>query len=433
MGWSRSWINEILQAVDERGHHRIARSIQLFVAIGDKLVGDHALRWAASLTFTTILSLMPLLAVVFSVLQAFLPNQFEEIKSWLFNALFTDSVSGVTEHIEAALTTNQGTIGIVGLAILVIVSILLFLSVENAFNDIWNVPKSRPMYRRLLTFYAVITLTPTLLALGSVAASRLMIQLGITYTSVYLAGVVNLTLVVFVLTLLTKLLPHTYVNMKYALISAVIAAVVFQLGRFGFNLYVDTLYEGSIRSKVYGSFALIPIFLLWIYVCWIIVLSGASLAYMLQNRERLTRDFDIIRRTGHLNEAPSGRMLCTVFLEVANHFYSHGGHIEQRRIADRLQIDEIILDRCIETLKSNRLLSEVIGDGPVCLLPSQSLSQLTVADVYKLGCHQTQLKFNHESSYYQAFDKLESQANVAAQDLRKSVTIASLIELKKDD
>ena len=126
-------------------------------------------------------------------------------------------------------------------------------------------------------------------------------------------------------------------------------------------------------------------------------------------------------------------MLCTVFLEVANHFYSHGGHIEQRRIADRLQIDEIILDRCIETLKSNRLLSEVIGDGPVCLLPSQSLSQLTVADVYKLGCHQTQLKFNHESSYYQAFDKLESQANVAAQDLRKSVTIASLIELKKDD
>ena len=161
MGWSRSWINEILQTVDERGHHRIARSIQLFVAIGDKLVGDHALRWAASLTFTTILSLMPLLAVVFSVLQAFLPDQFEQIKSWLFNALFTDSVSEVTEHIEAALTTNQGTIGIVGLAILVIVSILLFIGRE-CFQRYLECAKSRPMYRRLLTFYAVITLTPTL-------------------------------------------------------------------------------------------------------------------------------------------------------------------------------------------------------------------------------------------------------------------------------
>ena len=133
MGWARSWINEALRQFDKKGHRRIARSMQMILAIGDKMVGDHALRWAASLTFTTILSLMPLLVVVFSVLNAFLPGQLSVVQRWILGALFTDSISDVTKHIEMALTANQGTISLVGLGLLLVVSILLFLCFKNPF------------------------------------------------------------------------------------------------------------------------------------------------------------------------------------------------------------------------------------------------------------------------------------------------------------
>ncbi len=429
MGWARSWINEALRQFDRKGHRGLARSLQMVLAIGDKMVGDHALRWAASLTFTTILSLMPLLVVVFSVLNAFLPGQLSQVQSWILGALFTDSISDVTRHIEMALTANQGTISLVGLGLLLVVSILLFLSVENAFNDIWNVPKSRPMYRRLLTFYAVITLAPTFLALGSIFGSRLLNSVGITSLSIYLAGFVNWMLVVLALTLLYKLLPHTYVKMKYAFIAAVVAAIVFQLCRFGFNLYVETIYTGSTRSKIYGSFALIPIFFLWVYLCWIIVLSGSSSTYLFQNRVRLTRDFDVIRNSGQeLNTVPTGYLLCSIYLVISKHFRRDGGDIEQWRIARELRIDEITLERCISLLRSNDFICLVHSEGPPRLIPSKPLDKVFLGEIYALAKAIGYGPKSLEIPGHEPHRDIEINAQNLAHEKRNQVSFAQLVD-----
>tara|TARA_B100001093_G_scaffold469719_1_gene490650 strand:- start:1608 stop:2936 length:1329 start_codon:yes stop_codon:yes gene_type:complete len=429
MGWARSRINEALRQFDRKGHRRIARSMQMGLAIGDKMVGDHALRWAASLTFTTILSLMPLLVVVFSVLNAFLPGQLSQVQAWILGALFTDSISDITRHIEMALTANQGTISLVGLGLLLVVSILLFLSVENAFNDIWSVPKSRPMYRRLLTFYAVITLAPTFLALGSIFGSRLLDSVGITSLSIYLAGFVNWLLVVLALTLLYKLLPHTYVKMKYAFIAAVVAAIVFQLCRFGFNLYVDSIYTGSTRSKIYGSFALIPIFFLWVYLCWIIVLSGSSSTYIFQNRVRLTRDFDVIRHSGHeLNSVPTGYLLCSIYLVIAKHFRRDGGDIEQWKIAHELRIDENSLEQCIGLLKSNDFICLVHNEGPPRLIPSKPLDRVFLGDIYALARHIGYCPDSLKIPGHDPHNQIELAAQTIAHETRNQINFAQLVD-----
>jgi membrane protein len=429
MGWARSWINQSLQRIDDAGHRRMARIAQLVLAIGDRVVGDHALRWAASLTFTTILSLMPLLVVIFAMLNAFLPGHalVIEIQNWILEVLFTDSVSQVTHHIEEALKANQGTVGLVGLTFLLVVSLFLFLSVENAFNDVWHAPKSRPLYRRLLTFYAVITLAPALLALGSILGDRILVSLGVATLGATISSLVSWLLVVVALTLMYKLLPHTHVRIRFAVMSAVCAAIVFQLARYGFNMYVDMMYTGSVRYKLYGSFALIPIFFLWVYISWIIILSGVSMSYILQNRIRLERDFDRSRKSGlPIHGPPTGSLLSCIFLVIARQFTRFGGDITLRQIADTLKIDEVTLDRSIAVLSEHGLVYSVTNDGPIRVIPGRPLDRITVGEVFELARDQGYSTGSLALSEHQEFESLVREAELAASEVRGQLTFSDI-------
>jgi len=363
------------------------------------------------------------------MLNAFLPGHalVIQIQNWILEVLFTDSVSQVTHHIEEALTANQGTVGLVGLTFLLLVSLFLFLSVENAVNDVWNAPKSRPLYRRLLTFYTVLTLSPALLALGSILGDRILVSLGMPSLGMTIGSFVSWLLVVLALTLMYKLLPHTYVRIKYALISAFCAAVVFQLARYGFNLYVDMMYTGSVRYKLYGSFALIPIFFLWVYISWIIILSGVSMSYMLQNRVRLERDFDRIRKSGMpIDGPPTGYLLSCVFLVIARQFIRFGGDITLRQISDTLKINEVTLDRAITVLKDQGLVYSVTNDGPTRVIPGRPLDRVTVGDVFEFAGDQGYCVGSLSLPEHAAFEKLVREGEVAAGEVRSQMTFAAL-------
>ena len=116
MAFTRPYIEKIYQNLEDRGKTRLARTVQLGTAIGQHMLGGEALRIAGALTFTTILSLVPLMAVSFAVLNAFMPDHelVTSLQSWLIDLLFTDRVAGVTEHVEEALVSNRGTVGLVG-------------------------------------------------------------------------------------------------------------------------------------------------------------------------------------------------------------------------------------------------------------------------------------------------------------------------------
>ena len=152
----RRWIDRLSDAAEAKNQPWmvwVSRSMELLFEIGRQLVSDSALRTAASLAFTTILSMVPLLAVSFAALRTIVPDEAvaAKIREWVLETVLADSVSGVAQYLERFLNESQGhAVGVVGLTMLVVTSIALFLSVERAVNTIWRVPQSRPIHRRLI-------------------------------------------------------------------------------------------------------------------------------------------------------------------------------------------------------------------------------------------------------------------------------------------
>ncbi len=378
----------MIDYLKKRGHDSVARTVDLTAAVAAQLFGSKALKASAALSFTTILSLIPLLAVVFAVLNAFIPSRAVvlQIQNWAFDTLFADSVAGITQHLEKFLDSSQGAVGIVGFSVLLLASLSLFLSVENSVNAIWRVPNSRPFHRRLITFYVLITLAPSLVALGSVSASWLLSSLDQAFLGVTLGSVVSWLLVLLALSLMYALVPHTKVSYRSAFIAALWASIVFQLSRSGFNLYVDMIYTGSVRSKIYGGFALIPVFFLWIYLIWIIILSGVTLTYLLENRQRLTLAFDRIRREGiDTSGPPNGYFLVRLFFEVAAHFFSRGGGIDESEVAEKFGLSAYDIRPAIDLLTKEGVLLSIERSDGLELLPGRPLEQTTIGDLYRIG------------------------------------------------
>jgi|GEM_PF-850715 len=438
MAFTRPYIEKFHQTLEERGRIRLARTLRLGAAIGRHMLGGEALRIAGALTFTTILSLVPLMAVSFAVLNAFMPdhNLVTSIQSWLIDLLFTDRVSGVTAHVEDALVSNRGTVGLVGLVFLMATSLSLFLSVENAFNSFWYVPKSRPLYRRLLTFYAVITLTPALIALGSLFANQILVYTDMMALGVTLGGAVSWGLVVIALSLMYKLLPHTYVRIKIAFIAGIWTALLFQMARSGFNLYVDLIYTGSIRSQLYGSFALVPIFFIWIYLSWVIILSGVSLTYLLQHRVRFTRDLDVVLPAGvDTYGPPNGYLLSRFFLLVARHFHHHGGALEVNILLERLQINQSVLYRSMKVLKDGGYIVIVEGDAKASILPAKPLDQIGPRELFDLADFQgySAETLPDDIACIRRLDAVVRRADEAADVIRGQINFQMLVDEEIDE
>ena len=214
-----------------RGHARLGSALEFAQVLLHQLLGERVLRTSASLAFTTILALVPLLAVSFAILRAFVPqgDVADAIRTWMLNTLLADSVSGVVTYIQQFLEeTRSGALGLVGLSFLFVTSLALFLSVERAVNGIWRVGTSRPLYRRLITIYAVITLTPALIGLGSLGATWVLQSLEAMSLGLTLGGAVSSLMVLFALILMYKLMPHTHVELRTALLGALWATLIFR-------------------------------------------------------------------------------------------------------------------------------------------------------------------------------------------------------------
>lgn len=264
----------------------------------------HSIQIASALAYTTLLSLVPLVAVTFSFLGA-LPGfgQFEEqIREFIFN----NFVPAFGETIDQHLTQFIGQarqMTLTGILFLLIIALMMMATIENAFNRIWKVSEKRRPVFRFLIYWLLLTLGPILVGAG-MASTSYFLSLSAVDT---LGGWVELkkhllTLLPFLttsmaLTLLYMLVPNCYVAPRYALIGAASAAVLFETVKYGFGYYVKTVptYEA-----IYGALAVLPVFLIWIYVSWIVVLLGAQLTYSLSTfraNSKMTqpeRDWDLI-------------------------------------------------------------------------------------------------------------------------------------------
>lgn len=249
--------------------------------IAARFSGDKCLRIAASLSYTSLLALVPMLAISLSILSAF--PVFDEardgIQQLIFDNFAPNTGEALTDYIQTFIKNTAGltAIGIVGLAA---TAVMLLATIEDAFNTIFRVEKKRPFIGRLLVFWAVLTMGPLLMG-ASFSLSSYFYALAEVFDTEVVSGLTSLVrdLIPVLLSaagfaVMYVFMPNRPVKLRHAIVGALIAATLFELLKSGFTSLV---IGGGTYSTIYGAMATVPIFLVWMYVSWTVVLFGALL------------------------------------------------------------------------------------------------------------------------------------------------------------
>ena len=253
---------------------------------------DRCLQIASSLTFTTLLALVPLATIMLTLLSAFpvFSGLGEQIHAFLLANMLPETAGKVVSGYLEQFTGRAGRLTVVGTAFLAVTAFMMMFTMEHAFNSIWRVSRRRPLAQRILVYWAALTLGPVLIGASlSITSYVVGASLGLT-RGAPAAGTAILSLVPFALTwaaftLLYYVVPNRAVRPRHALAGGLVAAFVFELMKRSFAVFIAQM---PTYTLVYGAFAVIPIFLLWIYFSWVVIVIGALIA-------ALAPDFAVMR------------------------------------------------------------------------------------------------------------------------------------------
>jgi membrane protein len=271
---------------------KLAAFIQFVRAVVLRFDDDHCMQIAGSLTFTTLLALVPLASVALTFISAFpvLLDMNLALRQFVLENLMPESAEAVGAYMEQ-FRINAGKLTAVGLAFLIVTAVMLLLTIEHAFNQIWRVHRERPYLQRAVIYWALLTIGPVLIGASLSLTSWLVsLSLGLVKdipgAGVALLKTVPIVLTALALALLYFTMPNRRIALRDALIGGVFAGLVFEASKRGFAWY---LTEFPTYKLMYGAFATVPIFLLWIYISWLIVILGAVVVAMLPERRTRSR------------------------------------------------------------------------------------------------------------------------------------------------
>ncbi|HPT49184.1 MAG TPA: YihY family inner membrane protein [Accumulibacter sp.] len=262
-----------------------------FVAhVSSRFVEENFDQTSASLAFTTLLSLVPLVAVVLSIvtLVPFFPTIVQQLDLFLARNLLPErSAEMIVNHV-LQFSKKAGEVTAVGSLVLVATVLLLLLSIERAFNHVWSVADNRPWWQRLRLFAGLVALWPLVIACVVVATSHAVTtSLGLLdeppWVRQLLLKILGLSVAGLFLGGLYYALPNTRVAPRDALWAGLFASVIFLMMQKAFELYLSNVPS---YTAVYGAFATVPLFLLWLYLSWAVVLLGALVAATLPEYRR---------------------------------------------------------------------------------------------------------------------------------------------------
>lgn len=242
----------------------------------EEFFSDECFQRASALAFATLIALVPVTAVSFFFLTKL--NAFNDIEVKIEDFVFQNFVPTRTEEIRSYIvqyTNNVGVLGAFGTMALIVVAIFLFNNIEVTFNNIWHVKKKRPLFGKLTSLWTVLTLTPFLFGVSFLLAAKFTAQ----SEGIIPAWVVPYLLNTLAFWVAYQFIPYTNVRLHAAIIAAVVVAILWEIAKAGFNMYITNLTS---FSQIYGSLGTVPVFLLWLYLTWLIILFGTELAYAIQ-------------------------------------------------------------------------------------------------------------------------------------------------------
>ena len=303
---------------------------------------------ASSLTFTTVLALVPLFAVALALFAAFpLFGKFQDtVQRWLIESLIPESIARQVLGYLTQFARKANRLGVVGLVAVTLASLALMVTIERTLNQIWRVQRSRSLSQRVLLYWGAITLGPLFVG-ASLAITSYVVAASQDVADV-LPGIVRwwldsleFLLLALCVSGLYFYVPNTRVRWRHALTAGLLAALGIELAKNGLTFYLASM---PTYSAVYGTFAVLPILLIWIDVAWIMVLLGAVLAASLPELAR------------HSWRQPAGPGWdFRLAIEVLSHLQEARADergLEVRDLAHRMRVSSALLLPALEALQS---------------------------------------------------------------------------------
>jgi membrane protein len=346
-------------------------------AVAQRLVDDRCLQVAANLTYTTLFALVPLITIAITVFAALPASKLlmARLHAFLGEQLLPPAVADtILEYVDRFATQASGLTA-AGLGVLAVTAIALMATIERAFNTTWRVRRSRPLGVRIAVYWGALTLGPILMGASLWATSYVLAQsLGyarrVPGAADVLVALVPFASIATAFTLLYFLVPNRPVRFRDALIGGVVAAVLFELMKRGLTLYLARV---PTYAAIYGAFAVVPIFLLWLYMSWVVTILGAVIAAMLP-------EYGLLRARSADSAAALFRDAVSVLRELV---------IAQRVPAARTPVElaraaRVPLDRTEELLEGLATPGWVSHGGGDRWMLSSDADRVMVADVYRL-------------------------------------------------
>jgi membrane protein len=336
---------------------------------------ERALQTAGSLTYTTLLSLVPLITVALAVATAFpvFDQTIGSLQLFVLENFLPDAqgIEAISEQISS-FTENAGRLTAIGLVFFFVTAVMLMMTIDVSVNRLFRVQRARPMLQQVLMYWAIITLGPILIGLSlsmtSFAIGASFGWLRLSIVADVLLGILPFVFTCAALTLLYGIVPYRRVEMRDALIGGVLAGLAFEFAKRGFAIYLTRF---PTYTLIYGAFATIPIFLVWLYVSWVVVLAGATLTAMLP-----------AYRYAEGRPIP-GRDLADalVVLSVLARTQKRGGAVRLRTISDTVRL---MPHRCEAVLERAARLGWTARTDKDSWVLARDADTLRVADLYRV-------------------------------------------------
>lgn len=354
----------------------------VYVSIMDLFGGQLSLR-AMSLVYTTLLSIVPLLALSFSVLKAM--GAHNEIEPFLFQFLepLGEQGVGIGESIIGFIDNIKvGVLGSVGLGLLIYTVLSLVRKIENTFNMIWHVETTRSISERFSSYLSVILIGPVMMVSALGMTATVMSSSVVSYFMeiepfgsliVLATKLLPYMMVMGVFTFIYMFMPNTRVRFVPALVGAVIAGFLWETSGLLFATFV---VNSTKYTAIYSSFAIVIMLLIWLYISWLVLLFGSNLAFYVQNPLSLR----VSREGFEISNRVKERLALLLMQMIAENHVKGGKPFALDELTEKAAVPQILVRYMIKKLISKRLLVES-NDVPVGHLPAKSVDLIMLSDV----------------------------------------------------
>lgn len=379
---------------DEAEHGKLEKFIHFWALVGRTFVANRCLVRASALAYTTLLSIIPLLAVGLSFAMSILKTDTHRLDSWIKTSISRiapaiglvpatgneDAQQKIIEYVHNAINVvGSGRLQTTAVIALLFVGISLLSNIEATLNDIWGVQRGRSWFNRIVLYWSTITLVPLLLLLavglsaGPYFRATQDIIDSMPLLGHFLYSVLPIVVLVITFSLFYVLMPNTRVRPDAALIGGIFGGILVHLNNKFSSIYLGQVIQST---TVYGSLAVLPLFLIGLYFSWVIVLFGAQVSYAWQNRRRYFQE----RMTENVNHRGKEFLALRVMTFLAQRFYSGTTPPTLLEVSDILAVPSKLLQKVIEPLIQTGLIVETAAKE-TAYTPGRPLAKISYDDI----------------------------------------------------